>query len=66
MLGHVTLRLKGGCCHFLEGHRGLIQSMLGLDRRLSMKYHSLLARHSSEDMLVCLSVHHLQRGLIAV
>lgn len=45
MLGHVTLMLghvKGWCCHFLEGYRGLIQSLLGLHRRLSMDYHGLL------------------------
>lgn len=66
MLGHVTLGFKGWYCHFLEGYKGLFQSLMGLHRRLLMEYHGLLTRHFSEDMLVFLSVHRLRRGLIAV
>lgn len=41
MLGHVTLGFKGWYCHFLEGYKGLFQSLMGLHRRLLMEYHGL-------------------------
>lgn len=54
------------CCHFLVGYKGQIQCLLGHYRRLSAEYHSLLARHFSEDVQFFVSLHHLQSGLITV